>query len=233
MNIELNHSKWKEYDFNDIFTEYSKTNTENLEQFTVGKYGLTIKLTDVCSYDIQNHKVFEPNTLLIGIGAEEVGVSVTEHGCVSPIYNTFKISNDFDSLFLKYLMPIIILQNKYKISHISTRRDYEIETSKLSKIKILLPSFEVQKEISRLLYLVDNEIESQEMILTKLKQLKQSLLELLFPSNNSNFPQLRFNNFTSPWEQCKFENFCTIVTKQTGFDYTATIKKIINSRIFG
>ena len=203
MNIKLNHSKWKEYNFDDIFTEYSKTNTENLEQFTVGKYGLTTKLTDVCSYDIQNHKVFEPNTLLIGIGAEEVGVSVTERGCVSPIYNTFKISNGFDSLFLKYLMPIIILQNKYKISHISTRRDYEIETSKLSKIKILLPSFEVQKEISRLLYLVDNEIESQEMILTKLEQLKQSLLELMFPSNNSNFPQLRFKNFASPWEQRK------------------------------
>ena len=90
MNIKFNHSKWKEYDFNDIFTEYSKTNTENLEQFTVGKYGLTTKLTDTCSYNIQNHKVFEPNTLLIGIGAEEVGVSVTEQGCVSPIYSTFK-----------------------------------------------------------------------------------------------------------------------------------------------
>ena len=203
MNIKFNHSKRKEYDFNDIFTEYSKNNTENLEQFTVGKYGLTTKLTDTCSYNIQNHKVFEPNTLLIGIGAEEVGVSVTEQGCVSPIYSTFKISNNFDSLFLKYLMPIIILQNKYKISHISTRRDYEIETSKLSKIKILLPSFEVQKEISRLLSLIDNKIENQDRTLTKLKQLKQSLLQLLFPINDDNFPQLRFKNFTSPWEQRK------------------------------
>ena len=62
---------------------------------------------------------------LLGIGAEEVGVSTMERGCVSPIYNTFKISDNFDSLFLKYLMPIIISQNKCRISHISTRRILE------------------------------------------------------------------------------------------------------------
>ena len=65
MSIELNHSKWKMYNFNDIFIEYSKSNTENLEQFTVGKYGLIPKSSEGYSYDVQKHKIFEPNTLLL------------------------------------------------------------------------------------------------------------------------------------------------------------------------
>lgn len=40
-----------------------------------------------------------------------------------------------------------------------------------------------------------------------------------------NVPKLRFPEFTDTWEQRKFGDLCSIVTKQTGFDYTATIKK--------
>ena len=37
-------------------------------------------------------------------------------------------------------------------------------------------------------------------------------------------PMLRFPEFTDDWEQRKFGEQCLIVTKQTGFDYTKTIK---------
>ncbi len=40
----------------------------------------------------------------------------------------------------------------------------------------------------------------------------------------SNTPQIRFTGFTDSWEQRKLGELCSIVTKQTGFDYTATIK---------
>jgi type I restriction enzyme S subunit len=205
MSIELNHSKWKVYNFNDIFTEYSKSNIENLEQFTVGKHGLVPKSSEGYSYDVQKHKIFEPDTLLLGIGAEEVGISTMERGCVSPIYNTFKISDSFDSLFLKYLMPIIISQNKCRISHISTRRNYEIDVSELSKMQIALPPLEIQRKISSLLFDIDNKIENQENLLNKYKNLKSSLLLKLFPMENEDIPKIRFNGFTDTWEQCKLK----------------------------
>ena len=45
-------------------------------------------------------------------------------------------------------------------------------------------------------------------------------------NNNRNLvPRLRFPGFTDDWKQRKFGELCSIVTKQTGFDYTATIKK--------
>ena len=51
-------------------------------------------------------------------------------------------------------------------------------------------------------------------------------------------PKIRFKGFTEDWEQRKLNNMCSIITKQTGFDYSATIKpslvehKIPNSYSF-
>ena len=43
-------------------------------------------------------------------------------------------------------------------------------------------------------------------------------------SNNNKTPAIRFKGFTDDWEQREFGDLCKIVTKQTGFDYTDTIK---------
>ena len=39
-----------------------------------------------------------------------------------------------------------------------------------------------------------------------------------------NTPKIRFKGFTDDWEQRKLKDMCSIITKQTGFDYTTTIK---------
>lgn len=42
--------------------------------------------------------------------------------------------------------------------------------------------------------------------------------------NKSLKPKIRFKGFTEAWEQRKLLDMCSIVTKQTGFDYSARIK---------
>ena len=37
-------------------------------------------------------------------------------------------------------------------------------------------------------------------------------------------PSIRFKGFTEDWEQRELSSLCSIITKQTGFDYSATIK---------
>ena len=37
-------------------------------------------------------------------------------------------------------------------------------------------------------------------------------------------PKLRFKGFIEDWEECKVGEVCTLITKQTGVDYSATIK---------
>ena len=45
-------------------------------------------------------------------------------------------------------------------------------------------------------------------------------------------PKIRFKGFTDDWEQRKLNNMCSIITKQTGFDYSATIKpSLVEHRI--
>jgi type I restriction enzyme S subunit len=42
--------------------------------------------------------------------------------------------------------------------------------------------------------------------------------------NTNNVPRLRFPKFTDDWERRKLDTMCEIITKQTGFDYSVTIK---------
>ena len=37
-------------------------------------------------------------------------------------------------------------------------------------------------------------------------------------------PKIRFKGFTDSWEQRKLGDMCFLITKQTGFDYSETIK---------
>ena len=41
---------------------------------------------------------------------------------------------------------------------------------------------------------------------------------------SKNVPEIRFKGFTDEWKQRKLEDMCSLITKQTGFDYSATIK---------
>ena len=41
---------------------------------------------------------------------------------------------------------------------------------------------------------------------------------------NDSYPEIRFQGFKDAWEQRKLDDMCSIITKQTGFDYSSTIK---------
>ena len=43
-------------------------------------------------------------------------------------------------------------------------------------------------------------------------------------AENTKKPAIRFAGFTEAWEQRKLGDMCSLITKQTGFDYSETIK---------
>ena len=52
--------------------------------------------------------------------------------------------------------------------------------------------------------------------------------------NKTNIPKIRFPGYTDFWEQRKLDDLCSLVTKQTGFDYSSTIKPaLMNEHIEG
>ena len=65
------------------------------------------------------------------------------------------------------------------------------------------PSLNEQLKISVVFNSIDNLIALHQRKLDKLKNIKKSMLEKMFPKNGSNVPEIRFKGFTDAWEQRK------------------------------
>ena len=72
------------------------------------------------------------------------------------------------------------------------------------EFKFSAPKIDEQKKISGFLDNIDNLITLHQRKYEKLKNIKQSMLEKMFPKNSENFPEIRFKGFTDAWEQRKF-----------------------------
>ena len=68
---------------------------------------------------------------------------------------------------------------------------------------VVFPSLTEQAEIGALFAKIDSLIALHQRKYEKLKTVKQSLLEKMFPKEGEDVPELRFEGFTDPWEQRK------------------------------
>ena len=82
----------------------------------------------------------------------------------------------------------------------------KLNADTLMNILILLPTRKEQIKIGIYLNYIDNLITLHQRKLDKLKNIKKSMLEKMFPKNGSNVPEIRFTGFTDAWEQRKVSN---------------------------
>jgi len=73
----------------------------------------------------------------------------------------------------------------------------------ISEMSIYHPLIKEQNLVSGMFDNIDNLITLHQRKLIKLKNLKKGLLEKMFPQDGENVPNLRFKNFTDPWEKRK------------------------------
>ena len=74
-------------------------------------------------------------------------------------------------------------------------------------VRLLLPSLDEQRQIAGLFAKLDSLIALHQRKHEKLKTVKQSLLEKMFPKEGEDVPEIRFEGFTDPWEQRTFDEF--------------------------
>ncbi|NLH35318.1 MAG: restriction endonuclease subunit S [Lactococcus chungangensis] len=77
--------------------------------------------------------------------------------------------------------------------------------------EVILPKREEQTKIGKFFQHLDNLITVNERELNKLKNLKKSYLEKMFPKNGSNIPELRFPGYTDAWVKCELGDVAEIV----------------------
>ena len=72
-----------------------------------------------------------------------------------------------------------------------------------SKMEFKVPCLDEQKKIGSYFANLDRLITLHQRKYNKLLNVKKSMLEKMFPKNESNIPEIRFKGFTDPWEQRK------------------------------
>ncbi len=79
-----------------------------------------------------------------------------------------------------------------------------VKASELSNLNLIVSNNKKEsKAIANLMTNLDNLITLHQRKYDKLVNVKQSLLEKMFPKNYSNIPEIRFKGFTDVWEQRK------------------------------
>jgi len=89
----------------------------------------------------------------------------------------------------------------------------------VSRLNVIYPeSIEEQGKIIKTLSEVDKLISNQQKLIRKKKDIRQGTMQMLVTGKK------RLSGFDGDWQTTTLDKLCRLVTKQTGFDYSAEIK---------
>ena len=146
-------------------------------------------------------------------------------GILSPAYTVCKPRENTDSLFFSYAFKKPEMIHKFEINSQGLTKDtWNLKFPPFSEIETNVPNYDEQVSIGQLLSKLDNLITLHQRKYEKLKNVKKSMLEKMFPKNNSKFPEIRFKGFTDAWEQRKLGETVKITMGQSpdGSTYSDT-----------
>ena len=129
----------------------------------------------------------------------------------------------FELKFLCILLGTDAMLNQYKAMAAGSTVN-NLNKELVGGTTILYPNIYEQEKIGQYFSTLDHLITLHQRKCDETKKLKKFMLQKMFPKNGEKNPEIRFAGFTDDWEQRKLGEMCSIITKQTGFDYSATIK---------
>lgn len=100
----------------------------------------------------------------------------------------------------------------------------EVSGKQMKEMEILIPKIDEQSQIGLFFKQLDKIITLHKCKCEKLKQIKKSMLEKMFPHEGKNVPEIRFKGFTKPWERrklgdiFKYEQPQTYIVESTEYD---------------
>ena len=173
------------------------------EQF---ENGGTMAEADKTAYWIVEPGSFAYNPARINVGS--IGYLATrENVIVSSLYEVFRSDETCDDRFLWHWLKSALFAKQIEALQEGGVRLYFF-FDKLLKSEITMPSIREQSIIGSLFDRLDSLIALHQRKHEKLKTVKQSLLEKMFPKEGEDVPEIRFEGFTDPWEQRKLGEIC-------------------------
>ena len=148
--------------------------------------------------------------------AEKKGITYLNSFCFG-----FRPFEKIDKYYLAYMLRSKNTREKIILLAQGISR-YNISKNKVMEISVELPSFDEQILIGKKFKLIDHLITLHQRKLEKLKIIKKSMLENLFPQNGEKTPKIRFSGFTEDWEQRKLGEIGSVAMCHRIFKYQTT-----------
>ena len=127
-----------------------------------------------------------------------------EHGIISPAYKVYEL-NKCDQYFVQSWVKKDSTKDFFlnATTEGASQCRKNIDWCILNNQLITIPSLYEQIRIGKLFHCLNHLITLHQRKLEKLKIIKKSMLENLFPQNEEKTPKIRFSGFTKDWEQRK------------------------------
>ena len=119
----------------------------------------------------------------------------------------------FDTIFLQQMLSTPSMARQYKALAAGGVVN-NLNSELVQSATIAFPGKAEQIKIGALFQKLDSLIALHQRKHEKLKTVKQSLLEKMFPKEGEDVPELRFEGFTDPWEQRRLGEICDEVTRR-------------------
>ena len=149
-------------------------------------------------------------------------------GIMSPRFSALRPLHEMPINFWKYYIhyePIMrkVLVNSTKAGTMMN----ELVINEFLQESILVPSVAEQQAIGRFFKQLDTLITLHQRKYEKLVNIKKSMLNKMFPPNGASVPEIRFKDFTDPWEQRKLEEYLE-VSGQKNFEGIYTKEDVLS-----
>nr|WP_318032361.1 restriction endonuclease subunit S [Mycoplasmopsis bovis] len=169
---------------------------------------------------IVSRNTFAYNPSRINVGSLAL-YKHSEMGLVSPIYEVFQINSNNNPDFFLLWFRSEAFKNIVSTNSNKSVRD-TLNLSQFESESVNFPNFAEQLKISSLFTYLDSLITLHQRKLLSLKNLKSRLLDRMFCDEKSQFPSIRFKEFTNVWEQKKLRN---VVSYHSSMMIASDVKK--------
>ncbi len=206
---------WAEYSLGEIYKERKLAGDPKLPILTVSihsgvsdgalnedELGKKVKrIEDKTQYKTAKAGDLVYNMMRAWQGA--IGVARSD-GLVSPAYIVAKPEREVFPLFMDYYMKQPLMVNMiHRQSYGVTDFRLRLYWDSFAQIQISLPPIAEQKRIVEILSTQDKIIELLEKKVEQLQLMKKNYMQRMFPQPGRNKPEIRFPDFSDPWEQFK------------------------------
>ena len=159
----------------------------------------------------------------VGTVGEVAIIKENDRFYLAPNVSRIRIQSVDSPKFISHYMRTDSFYKSVIYPLIATSSQPALSMENIRKFEICLPrNREEQDRLSEWFDELDHLITLHQRKLSKLKNIKKSMLEKMFPQNSEMRPEIRFAGFTDDWEQRKLGDVAD-VTKLAGFEFTEHI----------